>query len=154
MQPVEHRALAPQHLALRPIVSNGLPVEIAQFFLGGHPPLISLSSDSVWTYIHPAFPEGAEETGVYPEVGRTLSVTASPCHLSQRERQVGLPDEWAAFFRSSESNLRPPLGSPFGGAVWPKARLRGLPLSRFSCQGSASEKSSWSIRHRTNPPAI
>ena len=134
MQPVEHRALAPQHLALHPIVSNGLPVEIAQFFLGGHPPLISLSSDSVWTYIHPAFPEGAEETGVYPEVGRTLSVTASPCHLSQRERQVDCAGE-ETLFKAIPHPLAPPVGPP-AAALALKAPLCGASrLGELSAAG-------------------
>ena len=138
MQPVEHRALAPQHLALRPIVSNGLPVEIAQFFLGGHPPFAPLSSDSVWTYIHPAFPEGAEETGVYPVV---VKPGASPLrhrlrrrHLSQRERQVDCSGEEAPF-KFAPILLAPPVGPP-AAALALKAPLYGASrLGELSAAG-------------------
>ncbi len=55
-----------------------------------------------------------------------LSVTAAPCHLSQRERQERFATTRA--FCDYKSVLRlwdRLLGSPFGGAVWPMARLRG-----------------------------
>ena len=122
MQPVEHRALAPQHLALRPIVSNGLPVEIAQFFLGGHPPFAPLSSDSVWTYIHPAFPEGAEETGVHPVVVssrplvRVLSVTAYGGDTSPKGR-----GKWIVQVKKRLSNLHPSSWLPLWGSCQPQA---------------------------------
>ena len=101
-------------------------------------------------------PSGREPWGcVYRSCsvpGETLSVTAAPCHLSQRERQVGLLGKRTALFGSDGDKPQSLLGSPFGGAVWPEARLRGLPPSRSPRQGSASEKRSWSIRYPPKPP--
>ena len=84
--------------------------------------------------------------------GKTLSVTASPCHLSQRERQGGLPDERTAFFGNPwRQNTAPLLGSPFGGAVWPEARLRGLSPSQFNARVAPAKRVAGQFDALQNP---